>query len=287
MIAAGLSASLVLASALAFFRALDSRNRRHESLGRPPSAAAPEWGVPAWFDRRAGSAALDIPVKRLWRIWLGGFVPVGVVGWWIGGPGLAAMAGAAWAAAPVVGSGHFVRRACLRREESVPAVLDSIARALRSGASLLQALGEAAAEPGPLQLELRRVVSEAERGAGVSAALDAWADRQPSGAIRLAAAALCLGAEMGGANARTVEGVASTVRQRLAVVNESRALTSQARVSAQVIALAPVAFCAIAAATDPDVARMLFTTPLGWTMLAAGIGLDVIGMKWMSRMARP
>ncbi|MBW3536176.1 MAG: type II secretion system F family protein [Actinobacteria bacterium] len=284
MMAAGLSASLVLASALAFFRALDSRNRRHETL-RSPAAAPRDWSVPAWFARRVAGAALDISVVRLWRIWLGGFAPVGVVGWWIGGAGLAAMAGAAWAGAPIIGSGHFVRRAALRREQAVPAVLDSIARALRSGASLLQALDEAAAERGPLQAELRRVVSEAERGAGVTAALDAWADRQPTGAIRLAAAALCLGAEMGGANARTVEGVASTVRQRLAVVNEARALTSQARVSAQVIALAPVAFCAVAAATDPDVARMLFTTPVGWAMLAGGLALDVIGMKWMSRMA--
>ena len=285
MTAAVVSAVLVLASALASFRALDARHLRHDEL-RSSARQAAEDRAPSWFERRAAAAGLDVPAARLWRLWLAGFAPVLVIGAWMGGIGLGGLALIGWGLAPVIGSGHFAGRAALRREESVPAVLDSIARALRSGASLLQALGEAAQERGPLQNELRLVVSEAERGAGVSAALDAWADRQPSGAIRLAAAALCLGAEMGGANARTVEGVASTVRQRLAVANESKALTSQARVSAQVIALAPVAFGAVAAATDPDLARMLFTTPIGWVMLAAGLALDAVGMQWMSRMAR-
>ena len=285
MTAAVVSAGLVLVSALALFRALDERHRRHGELRR--TAAAPAaYRVPSWFEGRVSAAGVDVPPGRMWQLWLTGFVPVLMAGAWMGGPGLAVLVVLAWALAPVAAAGHFARRAALRREETVPAVLDSIARALRSGASLFQALGEAADERGPLQPELRLVVSEAERGAGVSAALNAWADRQPSGGIRLAAAALCLGAEMGGANARTVEGVASTVRQHLAVASESKALTSQARVSAQVIALAPVAFCAVAAATDPEVARMLFTTPIGWAMLAAGLALDAVGMQWMSRMTR-
>ena len=283
MIASVISAALVLASAVAVMRAATSGRRRHEAL-KTLAADAP--AVPAWFVRRAKRAALPAEAHRIWVLWIAGFPAGALVGYWIGGTGCAALLALTWAATPAVLPPHLARRAAAKREEAVPQVLDAIARALRSGASLLQALDEAAQEDGPLQPELQRVVAEAERGAGVGAALDSWAERQPSASIRLAAAALSLGAETGGANARAVDGVASTVRQRLAVAGEARALTAQPRVSAQVIGLAPIAFGAFSAATDPELARLLFTTPLGLAMLATGLVLDLVGMSWMMRMAR-
>lgn len=283
MIASVVSGALVLASAVAVMRASAVRHRRHQAL---KAVSVEEATIPSWFLRRVESASLPDEGRRLWGMWLAGFPAGALVGYWIGGAGCAALLAMMWAGAPVVLPPHLARRAAAKREEAVPQMLDAIARALRSGASLLQALSEAAEEEGPLQRELQRVVAEAERGAGVAAALDSWADRQPSGSIRLAAAALSLGAETGGANARAVDGVASTVRQRLAVAGEARALTAQPRVSAQVIGLAPIAFGAFSAATDPDLARMLFTTPLGWGMLGTGLVLDLLGMGWMMRMAR-
>ena len=78
--------------------------------------------------------------------------------------------------------------------------------------------------------------------------------------VRLAVAAVCLGAEAGGPQARAIDGVAATLRQRLAVAAEARALAAQARVSALVIALSPLVFCALASSTDPHRARFLFHT---------------------------
>ncbi|HUR48807.1 MAG TPA: type II secretion system F family protein [Acidimicrobiales bacterium] len=283
MIAGGLAGALVMLTALVLMSAFATRHRRHEHLARRDMDGT---AVPIWFAQRVDRSEQGHDAGRLWVLWLGGLPLAAFVGMWIGGIGCAALTIATWAAAPLLLPGHLARRAAAKREEAVPQVLDAIARALRSGASLLQALGEAAAEEGPLQSELRRVVSEAERGAGVATALNAWADRQPSGSIRLAAAALSLGAETGGANARAVEGVASTVRQRLAVAGEAKALSAQPRVSAQVIGLAPIAFAAFSAATDPELARLLFTTPLGWAMLGTGLALDLAGMRWMMRMAK-
>lgn len=283
MIAGLVSGGLVLGSALALMRAVTTRHLRYEQL--KPRNAGPA-AVPQWFASRAQRSELDLDLGRTWVLWLGGVPLAALGGLWIGGTGCAALTLAGWAAVPFVLPPHLARRAVAKREEAVPQVLDAIARALRSGASLLQALGEAAQEKGPLQSELHRVVAEAERGAGVGPALNSWADRQPSGSIRLAAAALSLGAETGGANARAVDGVASTVRQRLSVAGEAKALSAQPRVSAQVIGFAPIAFGAFSAATDPELARLLFTTPIGWAMLLAGLALDLLGMRWMMRMAK-
>ena len=283
MIPAAISGGLVLTSAVALMRLVNGRHRRDVGLSAGPSPAPP---APRWFARRVEVAGVALEVSSLWLRWLTGIPAACLIGWWIGGSGCAALMCVVWLVTPVALPPQLARRAATRREEAVPQALDAIARALRSGASLLQALEEAASQKGPLQDELQRVVAEAQRGNGVAAALDGWARRQPSGSIRLAAAALSLGAETGGANARAVDGVAATVRQRLAVAGEARALTAQPRVSAQVIGLAPLAFGAFSAATDPALARLLFTTPVGWAMLSAGLLLDLAGLRWMMRMAR-
>lgn len=274
------AATAVLAAALTLGALAAGRGQRTSQLA--PRHTSP--GPPRWFRQRLG-AADDLDTSRLWVLWLAG-VPVSFsAGHWLAGGGAGIASALAWLSLPLLMPSWLERRRIRRRDEALPFVLDAVARSLRSGASLLQALGEAAAEPGTLQRDLRALVAEAERGAGLDRALQAWAEAQPPGPLRLGAAALGMSAEMGGATARTVEGVAATVRQRLEVAGESRALTSQARISAQVIALAPLGFCAIGAATDPELARFLFVTPVGWAFLVSGALLDLAGAAWMRRLA--
>jgi tight adherence protein B len=80
--------------------------------------------------------------------------------------------------------------------------------------------------------------------------------------------------------------VAETLRGRLAVAAEVRALSSQARLSGLVIALAPLVFSGLAAATDARTAEFLFRTPLGLGCLVLGIGLDAVAAAWMVRLCR-
>jgi tight adherence protein B len=117
-------------------------------------------------------------------------------------------------------------------------------------------------------------------------ALEALAARRPLPGVRLAVAALCVGVETGGAQARAVDGVAATLRDRLAVAAEVRALSSQARVSALVIGLAPLGFGCFAIATDPRTGRFLFHTPVGLALVVAGVMLDGMGWLWMQHLAR-
>jgi tight adherence protein B len=80
--------------------------------------------------------------------------------------------------------------------------------------------------------------------------------------------------------------VAATLRERLAVAGEVRALTSQTRASMLVIAAAPVLFCVFASTTDPRTSTFLFRSPVGLACLAAGISLDIVGAFWMRRLCR-
>lgn len=190
---------------------------------------------------------------------------------------------------PAVVRGLVAGRATRRAAADVPVALEAMARSLRAGAGLHAALGDGAAAVsgrGPLGHELAAVAAATARGQPLADAMAAWraASRVPG--VRLAVSALSVAADIGGPQAASVDGVATTLRQRVAAQAEAWALGSQARLSALVIAVAPIAFAFFASAADGDHAAFLFTTPIGLAMLAVGLTLDAVGAYWMARIAR-
>lgn len=174
-----------------------------------------------------------------------------------------------------------------RRETQLPIALDRMAAALRTGSSLPMAIDEVggALDP-PLGPELRSVAGEIARGQPTREALDAWAARHDDAGTRLAASALVLSTVVGSTPARAIDGVAATVRERLDLVAERRTMAAQARTSAFVLSVAPVAFAAVLVLADTAAARFLIGTPAGWACLASGAVLDGAGAWWMARLSR-
>ena len=252
----------------------DGTRRR---LPDPPSALA----------RRLDSAGLAFDARKLWAGWVTILVlalPFGLI---LGGPGLAVVAAVVVVAGPTLALLAAAGRADRLIEDALPDALESMARALRSGASLRQAVEETAGlTPGLLGADLAAVAAEVAHGHLLTSALDRWGRRRPLPGVRLAVSALALGAEAGGAHARAIDGVAATVRSRAAVGREVRALSSQARLSAVVITLAPLGFSALAAASDERTAGFLLRTPLGLFCLVIGLALDAVAALWMLRLSR-
>jgi tight adherence protein B len=232
-----------------------------------------------------GSAA-----ARLGRIPTGALA-LGAVGmataWLAAGPVVALVPAIASLAAPV--QARVRRRAELRsrRDAQLPGALDRLAASLRSGSSLTMALDEvgAAVEP-PIGPELTGLACEASRGRPLVQVLDDWSAGHDDAGTRLAATALVLATVVGSAPARAVDGVAATVRERLDLAAERRALATQARTSSLVLSVAPLAFAALLVVTDSAAAGFLLGRPAGWACLAAGAGLDAAGAWWMVRLSR-
>ena len=95
---------------------------------------------------------------------------------------------------------------------------------------------------------------------------------------------MALAVEAGGSVAVVLDGVTDTLRDRIALDREVAALSSQARASAAVLVVAPMAFAGLAASADHRVADVLFGRPLGWACLAGGALLDAMGALWMARL---
>jgi tight adherence protein B len=282
------SAVLALTAARGAVRAVRRRRvllrLRPLALSPAPSPAGP--GAPRWLAERLAAAGVDTPPSRAWHAWLGAGGAVTAGGLLVGGPATALMGAAVAGATPLAVLVAFRDRADRRLEAALPEALESVARSLRAGASMPGAVARAGERvPGPLGRDLLGVAATVEAGERLEGALDRWAARRPLPGVRLAVTALALAAGTGGAPARAVDGVAATLRARVAVAGEVRALSSQARASALVIALAPLAFMVLAAASDTRTAAFLFRSPAGLACLAAGIALDGVGALWMHRLA--
>lgn len=175
-----------------------------------------------------------------------------------------------------------------RRAEALSEVLTTLGQQLRSGHSLTQAVETAArTAPAALAGELDGVVYRSRHGAGLLEGLRWWMTlRADDDDIHMAAASLAAAVETGGPAARAVDVASEIVRDRRALAGDLAALTAQARVSAVVIGLAPVAMAALTALTDPATVGFLLTSGPGLAMLVGGLTLDGLGVVWMVAMMR-
>jgi tight adherence protein B len=170
------------------------------------------------------------------------------------------------------------------RDAQLPEAFERLAVAARSGRSVAAALEEVAASTAaPLGPELSAATVAIAAGAPVEQALEAWAGHDPTPDLLLATTALALGARAGGEVARACDRVAATLRERRELRAEARALATQARASAGVLTVAPLAFAALVSAIEPGVLAFLLTEPAGLACLAVGLALDGLGAAWMAR----
>ena len=173
------------------------------------------------------------------------------------------------------------------RGTQLPSALDRLATALRAGSPVPTAMVEAGATlQAPIGPELVALGREADAGRAIADVLDGWSRRHDDPGTRLAATALALSTTVGGAAGRAVDGVAATLRERLDLADERRSLASQARLSALVLAIAPVGVAVLLGAADGTSADFLLGTPAGWLCLCLGLALDAGGAWWMAQLTR-
>lgn len=276
--------SVALALALAALRlgppAPRGATRRPGTAPGPPPPRSPGWLEPLLV-----FAGLSTDPTLVWSAirWA---VPLSLAAMaLVVSPPIAMVVGGGVLLAPRAMRPALQRRVLDRRDAQLPASLERLASALRAGSAPGPAFIElATVAPEPLGAELQAVAAEIEHGAGMVTALDRWAGRSgASPAVRLTAAALGLGVAAGGEVARSMDRVAATLRERRELQAEVHSLATQARASAAVLGLAPVAFTALVSTVEPEVLRFLLAEPLGLLCLACGTGLEGLGVVWMAR----
>lgn len=178
------------------------------------------------------------------------------------------------------------RRVRLRQRQlaQLPTLLHGLAREMRAGRSLQQAVRVVAVDPDVASLGLAAAVHRIDAGAGVVATIDRWAAELHHADADLVRAVLNTGATTGGAMATSLDRAAASLRERAELQREIRALSSQARTSALVLTIAPVAFLVLMGTLEPTILTAVAGTTIGQVGFVAGVVLDVTGWLWMRRM---
>jgi len=169
---------------------------------------------------------------------------------------------------------------------AIPDALERVGAELRVGGTVPTALSALAREDGPLATDFARIETRVGLGASLPAALEAWARERSVLGVDAAAGALALSVSVGGRAAGALDGLASSLRDRLAVAAELRALSAQARYSAWVIGVGPLGYLLATSAIDPRSLHSLLGTDVGRTCALIGIGLEGFGALWMRAILR-
>lgn len=160
----------------------------------------------------------------------------------------------------------------------VAAWCEGLARVVRSGSTLATAL-RTTHPPAGCSTYVSGVVLALDRGTRLAEAL---ARPTPSPHVDLAVMVLRACTVNGGPPAEPLDRAAATLRGRAAAAAERQTQSAQARLSATVMTVLPVAMLALLLATSATT-RTAAVTPVGSIALVLGAALNLAGWRWMRR----
>jgi tight adherence protein B len=168
-----------------------------------------------------------------------------------------------------------------------PDAIDLMVRALRSGLPISEAIVGAAQEIGdPVGAEFSTVESGMKMGRDLDSLLWEIAKRIDAPELRFFIIALSVQRETGGNLAETLANLSDLLRRRRMMAQKVRAMSSEARASTMILGSLPFIVTGILLLTSPTYIRTLFTDPRGVMLTGVAIGMLVIGIGTMIKMAK-
>lgn len=171
-------------------------------------------------------------------------------------------------------------------EEAMPEAFTALSMSLASGHSLTQGMrfvGAHAQEP--VHTEFLRVAAAIECGISATDALDDLLVRVDAPGLSLVTLALKVSQRTGAPLAGLLSEAASMVGERIELKRRLDVKTSQARMSAHMVAAMPAGMCAVLALLSADFRRGL-ATPAGAGAVVLGLALNVVALVVIRRIMR-
>ena len=183
----------------------------------------------------------------------------------------------------------WVRRLQARRlsafDNQLNDTLILLANSLRSGYSLQQAMETVSKElPQPVSGEFGRVIREVSLGLNMEEALAHMLQRMNSEDLDLIITAINIQHEVGGNLAEILDNIAHTIRERVRIKGQIRALTASQRLSGQIISLLPFALAAFMFMFNQNYFKRMWEDPSGCGFMMLGFGVITIGLGYFTIM---
>jgi tight adherence protein B len=165
-------------------------------------------------------------------------------------------------------------------------LLQVVAGGLSAGQSFMQALSAATREVGPpLGVELQTLLNEVELGATLENSMNRLRERIGDDDLDLVIDAVLIQRRIGGNLSEVLNNISWTIRERIKMRGEVRALTGQARMSGMFLSGLPILVGTGMYLMNPEYMMPLFTEPLGRILVIGGLISVGIGMLIMRKIA--
>ncbi|GAB4135834.1 MAG: type II secretion system F family protein [Planctomycetaceae bacterium] len=182
----------------------------------------------------------------------------------------------------------IIRRRRMRKiREQIPNVADLLARGVRAGESLDQAIAMVGKESGgPLGSEFARCSRQLEMGRSMEAVMRTLTSRIRLIETRILASTLIVHRMTGGNLAIALERMASVIRDRINYQRQLRAATGAGRLSATIIAIINPLVFLLLFVWQPDHMQTLLEDSFGRMLLGMALVLEVVGIIWVLRILK-
>lgn len=169
----------------------------------------------------------------------------------------------------------------------LPDTLQLMSGSLSAGLSLAQSVDTIVREGSePMAGEFKRVLVETRLGVSLEDAMEGITERFESKDFAWIVMAIKIQRQVGGNLAELLDTVAGTIREREYMRRQVDALAAEGKISAYVIGGLPPVFGLYLFLTQPGYLNPMFSTPIGWAMLAGGATMLGVGAFWMSRLIK-
>lgn len=172
-------------------------------------------------------------------------------------------------------------------QEQLPHVIDLMARAVRAGESIDQAIELVGSESkGALAHEFARCSKQMQMGLSLGASMRNLARRIRLMELRLMVTTLLVHRQTGGNLPVALERMANVVRDRLNYRRQMKASTGAGRTSTMLIAIVSPIVYVVMFAFQPEHVSVLLEDPVGKILLTIAMGLEIIGILWVVHMLK-
>ena len=265
------------------------RLRRVPRPSADPAKGGPVASFDRWFDRMVRETGMGMtPTEAMLLLVLCGTVLAAGMFLWDEQP-LTATIGM------LVGMAAALAYLIVRRirhvrllQEQLPTALDMLARGLRAGQSLDEALNLVGQRsPQPLAREFRYCAHQLAMGLSMPAVMRSLVERVRLFDVRIFTTTLSVHRQTGGNVAKVLERLASVVRDRLSYRRQLRATTGAGRLSAILIAMIGPLLFVYLFCFQPHYLQAMLDASLGRTLLLVAVLLELTGLVWTARLLKP
>jgi tight adherence protein B len=155
--------------------------------------------------------------------------------------------------------------------------LGLMSNGMRSGLSVVQAMGLVSQEmPDPIRSEFALIMSQNKLGVSLEEAFVNLSKRIMADEVEMFVTSVNILKETGGNLAETFDTITTLIRERVKVEGKIKALTAQSFWQGIILMCVPPFMAGVLAQTDPELMKPMFTTVIGWAILAGVVVLEIV-----------